>query len=119
MKITLTQAEVDVILREKYNLSSNDKLEILHLNYPEDIDAVILKIEKMRLGNDNKISCIKAFRDHFAIMVSPDNIHHTVGLADAKGIIENWEAFKKYAMKYQKLPRNFYDCAKLNCGIPN
>jgi len=80
-----------------------------------EIQKAIQKVECLGLRSDNKIACIKAFRECF---VDEAN-RSTVSLVDSKGIIENWDAFKAYALKYQKLPTNFYDYNARNGGIPN
>lgn len=104
MKITLSKFEVETIIRNHYNLALTDCIDVVDVYVPPNIERAIKKIEAAGITNANKIPCIRTFRDCF---LDADG-RSTVGLADAKAIMENWQNFKAYVSHYGALPKDCY-----------
>ena len=104
MKIVLTKTEVINTIKLHYNLPDTFELKIVDVIIPYNIQKAVAHIDQIGIRGDNKISCIRTFRDYFI----DSNKQNTVGLADAKWIIENWQKAKDYINAYGRLPKDCY-----------
>ena len=104
MKLIITTFEIQNIVREKFGLPAHVEIEVSDIHIPSNLQKAIDAIDRIGIRADNKIECIRKFRDHFI-----DELKRcSVGLADSKAYIENWDKFKLFVSRTGRMPENCY-----------
>jgi hypothetical protein len=95
MKIILSQAELNVMVRRYYNLpdEATVTVEETELPLPDNCQSFIDKIKGMKPGPGNIIPPLKEIREW---------IH--MGLGDAKWAAENFDKVEAWITKNRRLP---------------
>ena len=97
MKIILSQAELNVMVRRYYNLpdevTATVTVEETELPLPENCQRFVSKIRGMNPGPGNIIPPIREIREWIQM-----------GLADAKWAIENFDKVEAFITKNRRLP---------------
>lgn len=96
MKFVATLAELEKIVRLKYDLTDDVKFEISDLPVAQKIDPITFAFSVPCIPDfqtRNKIPAIKMVRT----MIGG-------GLAEAKWIVENWERYCAFLMAFRRFP---------------
>lgn len=100
MKFTATLAEIEELVRLKYDLTDDVKFEISdlpHRNAEISISTFMNVMQCVNFSTD-KITAIKMVRTFL-----------NCGLAEGKWIVENWYNYTSYLVKHNKHPRMTFE----------
>lgn len=104
MKVTYTHAEAVQKLRDLLVDQTGDSHAIVEIlqDPPKLVDILLSKVGTS-IPYDQKIAKIKALRT-----VSEDCKFGTMGLANAKYAIENWDRFIEFVKLHERFPSDGY-----------
>lgn len=97
MKFTINRDEIELMVRNQYNLPAN--CEIAFDSDSSLHDKIVAAFVNLPERQDNKIARIKALRQLFM-----DFYSGSLGLAEAKDTIENWNNFLEFVKQNNRWP---------------
>lgn len=103
MKIEITYSELCAILSRSFNCTVES---INIINGTTLAQKCIAAVTKLNYKGNEKISAIKALREVFPC--NEPNRSSTLGLAEAKWAVENWEKWIEFVKQNNRVPANGY-----------